>query len=135
VSCTLPSSSCPSVLTPPAFLFGVMSLTFTCLLYGLAPEWLPFAYTAQSAFYLPLRVWTYKRKAWHYFLFGEMRDPCRQLLMLTCRVRNLPLLSLRIDQLTPSLCYFVNILDLLWIWVFPFSTSLFICAYLLTLGS
>jgi hypothetical protein len=54
-----------------AFLFGVMSLTFTCLLYGMAPEWLPFAYTAQAAFYLPTRSWTYKRKAWHYFLFGR----------------------------------------------------------------
>ncbi|ORY28316.1 putative integral to membrane protein [Naematelia encephala] len=85
-----------------SFLFGVMSLTFTCLLYGLAPEWMPFAYTAQSAFYLPLRIYTYKKKAWHYFLFG--------------------------------LCYFANVLDLLWIWVFPSSTILFIASYLLTLG-
>ncbi len=55
-----------------AFLFGVLSLTFSCLLYGMAPEWFPFAYTAQSAFYLPTRIWTYKRKAYHYFLFGEL---------------------------------------------------------------
>jgi hypothetical protein len=53
-----------------AFLFGVMSLTFTCLLYGMAPTWLPFAYTAQSAFYLPTRIWQYKKKSYHYFLFG-----------------------------------------------------------------
>jgi len=46
-----------------------MSLTFTCLLYGMAPEWLPFAYTAQIAFYLPSRAWIYKRKQFHYFLF------------------------------------------------------------------
>jgi hypothetical protein len=52
-----------------AFLFGVLSLAFSSILYGAAPEWLPFAYTAQSAFYLPTRIWTYKRKAWHYFLF------------------------------------------------------------------
>lgn len=85
-----------------SFLFGVLSLTFSCLLYGMAPEWLPFAYTAQSAFYLPTRIWTYKRKAYHYFLF--------------------------------DLCYFVNVLDLLWIWVFPSSTILFISCYLLTMG-
>jgi len=38
----------------------------------MAPEWLPFAYTAQSAFYLPTRILSYKRKAYHYFLFGEL---------------------------------------------------------------
>ena len=32
------------------------------------------------------------------------------------------------------MCYFVNVLDLLWIWVFPGSTKLFIGCYLLTLG-
>ncbi|ORX33786.1 hypothetical protein BD324DRAFT_638568 [Kockovaella imperatae] len=85
-----------------SFLFGVLSLAFTCCLYGIAPEWMPVAYTAQSAFYLPTRIWTYKRKAWHYFLFG--------------------------------LCYFVNVLDLLWMWVFPGSAVMFICCYLLTLG-
>ncbi|WVQ78433.1 hypothetical protein IAT38_000519 [Cryptococcus sp. DSM 104549] len=83
-----------------SFLFGVLSLAFTCLMYGMAPEWLPFAYTVQSAFYLPIRIYTYKRKAWHYFF----------------------------------LCYFVNVLDLLWIWVFPSSSILFIASYLLTLG-
>ncbi|WRT67406.1 uncharacterized protein IL334_004377 [Kwoniella shivajii] len=86
-----------------SFLFGVMSLAFTCLLYGMAPEYFPLAYTIQIGFYLPLRAYTYKKKAWHYFLFGDM-------------------------------CYFVNVLDLLWIWVFPSSTKLFICCHLLTLG-
>jgi hypothetical protein len=38
-------------------------------------------------------------------------------------------------RLTGSLCYFVNVLDLLWIWVFPSSTSFFICSYLLTMGT
>ncbi|RXK40990.1 integral membrane protein [Tremella mesenterica] len=86
-----------------SFLFGVLSLCFTCLCYGMAPQWLPFAYTAQAAFYLPVRFWTYRAKKWHYFLFG-------------------------------ILCYFVNALDLLWIWIFPSSTVLFIACYLLTLG-
>jgi len=37
-------------------------------------------------------------------------------------------------MLTADMCYFVNILDLLWIWVFNDSTVLFICCYLLTMG-
>lgn len=32
------------------------------------------------------------------------------------------------------MCYYVNILDLLWLWVFPSSTVLLICCYLLTMG-
>ena len=54
-----------------AFLFGVLSLAFTCCLFGMEPEWIPVAYTAQSAFYLPTRIWSYKKKSYHYFLFGE----------------------------------------------------------------
>jgi hypothetical protein len=50
----------------------VLSLAFTCVLYGAAPEWLPFAYTVQSAVYLPVRWYTYKRKAFHYFLFESV---------------------------------------------------------------
>lgn len=65
-------------LTLVAFLFGVLSLTFSSILYGAAPEWLPFAYTAQSAFYIPTRIYTYKRKAWHYFLFEWVESHPRQ---------------------------------------------------------
>lgn len=53
-----------------AFVLGVCTLAFTCLLYGLAPEWFPFAYTVQAAVYMPFRVYSYKRKGFHYFLFG-----------------------------------------------------------------
>ena len=60
-----------------------MCLTFTCILYGMAPERVPFAYGVQSAIYLPFRIWTYKRKAWHYFLFGTPLVFCRpQVLIL-----------------------------------------------------
>ncbi|KAL1411025.1 hypothetical protein Q8F55_001970 [Vanrija albida] len=85
-----------------SFFFGVWTLAFACLLYGMAPSYFPLAYTIQSAFYLPTRAWLYKRKQWHYFLF--------------------------------DMCYFVNALDLIWLWIFPNSTILFICCYLLTLG-
>jgi hypothetical protein len=42
----------------------------------MAPEWLPFAYTAQSAFYLPSRIYLYKRKQFHYFLFEYVYYSC-----------------------------------------------------------
>lgn len=58
------------MLTPSAFFWGVWTLAFACLLYGMAPSYFPLAYTIQSAFYLPTRAWLYKRKQWHYFLFG-----------------------------------------------------------------
>lgn len=77
------------------------------------PKWIPFAYTAQFAIYIPIRIYTYKRKAFHYFLFGAWQ-PC--------------------TWLTADMCYFVNIIDLVWLWIFPQSTILFICCYLLTMG-
>lgn len=32
------------------------------------------------------------------------------------------------------MCYFVNVLDLMFLWIWPGSTYLFICCYLLTMG-
>lgn len=54
-----------------AFEFGVLTVAFTGFLLGRAPEWIPFAYTVQVAFHLAIRAYTYKKKEWHYFLFGE----------------------------------------------------------------
>nr|VWO99654.1 N/A [Ganoderma boninense] len=85
------------------FFLGVMSLLFTALLYGMAPEWIHVAYTVQAAYYLPMRVYKYKKRAWHYFLF--------------------------------DLCYYINILDLIFIWVMPDSAALFVACYCLSLGS
>lgn len=53
-----------------AFFLGVNTVAFTCLVFGRWPTWFPFAYTAQFLVYFPLRVYQYKRKAFHYFLFG-----------------------------------------------------------------
>lgn len=33
-----------------------------------------------------------------------------------------------------DMCYFVNVMDLIWLWLRPDSTVLFICCYLLTMG-
>lgn len=52
-----------------SFLVGVMNLVASSLLFAFKPEWVPISYTFQSAFFLPLRVWTYTRLKWHYFLF------------------------------------------------------------------
>ncbi|KAG9003760.1 hypothetical protein FRB90_011125 [Tulasnella sp. 427] len=86
-----------------SFFIGVMSILYTSLLVGLAPEWLHVLYTVQTLYFLPTRYYTYKKKAWHYFLF--------------------------------DLCYYVNVLALLFIWVFPGSPVLWHSCYLLTHGS
>ncbi|KAI1789008.1 hypothetical protein LXA43DRAFT_600403 [Ganoderma leucocontextum] len=85
------------------FFLGVMSLLLTALLFGMAPEWLHVAYTVQAAYYLPMRVYMYKKRAWHYFLF--------------------------------DLCYYINVLNLVFIWAMPDSPALFVACYCLSLGS
>jgi hypothetical protein len=85
-----------------SFVLGVCTLAGTCLLWGLAPTWFPVVYTVQALIYLTWRVYSYKKKHFHYFLF--------------------------------DLCYFVNVLDMIWLWFFPSSTVLFICSYCLTMG-
>lgn len=52
-----------------SFLVGVMNLVASSLIFAFRPEWVGFVYTLQSAFFLPVRIWTYTRLKWHYFLF------------------------------------------------------------------
>ncbi|KAG8903145.1 hypothetical protein FRC00_000292, partial [Tulasnella sp. 408] len=52
-----------------SFFIGVMSILYTSLLIGIAPQWLHVLYTVQTLYFLPTRYYTYKKKAWHYFLF------------------------------------------------------------------
>lgn len=66
-------------------------------------RWIHVAYSVQAAYYLPLRVYMYKKRAWHYFLF--------------------------------DLCYYCSVLDLVFIWVMPDSSALFVACYCLSLGS
>lgn len=86
-----------------SFFFGVMSVLVSALLFGLAPQWVHIAYTLQAMFLLPMRVYSYKKRAWHYFLF--------------------------------DLCYYVLILNFLYIWLFPQSAWLFVACYCLSHGS
>ncbi|KDR83510.1 hypothetical protein GALMADRAFT_55275 [Galerina marginata CBS 339.88] len=52
-----------------SFFFGVMTLLFSALILGIAPQWVHIAYTAIGSYLLPLRFYQYKKRAWHYFLF------------------------------------------------------------------
>ncbi|RDB20515.1 hypothetical protein Hypma_012426 [Hypsizygus marmoreus] len=86
-----------------SFFFGVMTLLFSALMFGLAPEWIHVAYTVQGCYLLPLRFYQYKKRAWHYFLF--------------------------------DLCYYVTILNFIYIWFLPSSPALFVACYCLSHGS
>ena len=77
-----------------------------CLVYQLSHlpfRWIHVAYTVQAAYYLPLRVYMYKKRTWHYFLF--------------------------------DLCYYTNVLDLIFIWAAPSSPALFVACYCISMGS
>ncbi|KAF9482009.1 hypothetical protein BDN70DRAFT_875645 [Pholiota conissans] len=86
-----------------SFFFGVMTLLFTALMFGMAPQWIHIAYTVIGLYLLPLRFYQYKKRAWHYFLF--------------------------------DLCYYVTILNFVYIWIFPNSPELFVACYCLSHGS
>ncbi|KAH9988113.1 hypothetical protein BJV74DRAFT_773594 [Russula compacta] len=86
-----------------SFFFGVMSLVFSALLFGLAPQYVHISYTLQSLCLLPYRYFKYKKLQWHYFLF--------------------------------DLCYYVTILNFVFIWILPQSPSLFVACYCLSHGA
>lgn len=52
---------------------------------------------------LPLRAYTYKKRAFHYFLF--------------------------------DLCYYITIVNFIYIWIFPNSAALFVACYCMSHGS
>ncbi|KAL0949827.1 hypothetical protein HGRIS_009863 [Hohenbuehelia grisea] len=86
-----------------SFFFGVMSLLFSALIFGIQPQYVHIAYTLQGLYLLPLRAYTYKKRAWHYFLF--------------------------------DLCYYVTILNFIFIWFLPSNPALFVACYCLSHGS
>ncbi|SYW82578.1 uncharacterized protein UBRO2_04700 [Ustilago bromivora] len=76
-----------------SFVVGVLNLVVSSLVFALRPEYIPMVYSALALYFLPLRVWSYTSKKWHYFLF--------------------------------DFCYFLNVANLLFLWVFPGSEFLF----------
>ncbi|EXJ80186.1 hypothetical protein A1O1_08328 [Capronia coronata CBS 617.96] len=86
-----------------SFISAVLNVFLTGYLIGAAPQHFYYWFTAQFAYFMPIRFITYRRKGYHYFL--------------------------------ADLCYFVNFLTLLSIWVFPRSKRLFISTYCLAYGN
>ncbi|CCF49390.1 hypothetical protein NDA14_007963 [Ustilago hordei] len=80
-----------------SFVVGVLNLVVSSLVFALRPEYIPMVYSALALYFLPLRVWSYTSKKWHYFLF--------------------------------DFCYFLNVANLLFLWVFPGSEFLFTVCY------
>ncbi|CCA71797.1 related to Integral membrane protein [Serendipita indica DSM 11827] len=86
-----------------SFFLGVHTVLGSALMVCLYPQWVHIFYTAACAYLLPLRFFSYKRKAYHYFLF--------------------------------DLCYYVTILNFVYIWLFPGSATLLTACYCLSHGS
>ncbi|KAL7930561.1 hypothetical protein V8C35DRAFT_312323 [Trichoderma chlorosporum] len=86
-----------------SFIFGVMNIFASGYLMGGYPEWFHIWYTVQLIYFMPIRIFTYHRRGYHYFL--------------------------------ADLCYFVNVLLMLSLWVFPHSKRLFTAAYCLAYGN
>lgn len=80
-----------------SFVIGVMNLVVSSLIFAYRPEWMYISYSVQCAFFLPIRIFTYFKLHWHYFLFDY--------------------------------CYFANILNLAFIWLFPQNRFLFLACY------
>ncbi|GAA94280.1 hypothetical protein E5Q_00929 [Mixia osmundae IAM 14324] len=51
-----------------SFSFGVLNIMASCLLLGFEPAWIPTWYSLQAAWLLPVRLYTYKKRNYHYFL-------------------------------------------------------------------
>ncbi|KAJ8107218.1 hypothetical protein ONZ43_g6804 [Nemania bipapillata] len=86
-----------------SFIFGVMNIFVSGYLIGAYPEYFHLWYTAQLAYFMPIRYFTYHRRGYHYFL--------------------------------ADLCYFVNFLLFVSLWILPSSKRLFIAAYCLAYGN
>lgn len=86
-----------------SFIAGVLNIFISGYLIGAFPEYFYIWFSAQLAYFMPIRYFTYHAKGYHYFL--------------------------------ADLCYFVNLLNMLSVWVFPRSKRLFIGTFCLTFGN
>jgi Protein of unknown function (DUF2838) len=86
-----------------SFIAGVMNIFISGYIMGACPEYFYWWYTAQLAYFMPIRLYSYHKRGYHYFL--------------------------------ADLCYFVNLLAMLSIWVFPQSKRLLIGTYCLSYGN
>jgi Protein of unknown function (DUF2838) len=86
-----------------SFIAAVLNIFVSGYLIGGFPQYFHWWYTAQLLYFMPIRMYTYKKRGYHYFL--------------------------------ADLCYFVNLLCVLSIWVFPRSKRLLISSYCLAYGN
>ncbi|THC97993.1 hypothetical protein EYZ11_002495 [Aspergillus tanneri] len=86
-----------------SFIAGVLNIFISGYIIGAHPEYFYIWFSAQLAYFMPIRFYRYHKKGYHYFL--------------------------------ADLCYFVNLLCLLSLWVFPRSTRLFISTFCLVFGN
>jgi Protein of unknown function (DUF2838) len=86
-----------------SFIAGVLNIFISGYLIGGYPEYFHYWYTGQLLYFMPVRLYSYQKRGWHYFL--------------------------------ADLCYFVNMLSVLSIWVFPRSKRLLISTYCLAYGN
>lgn len=137
---------------------------FSIHLAGRWPHMIPLVYTIQALFLITLRFFIYKRKSWHYFgkfrkiTFLTLMQGRQSgshwvsvasgirwdLLFLSCgiqwdpwdlEIRFFPLaLMFSFCILVYDLCYYVNLLTLLYLWIFPSSKILFTVCYTLSHG-
>ncbi|KAH8694125.1 hypothetical protein BGW36DRAFT_361946 [Talaromyces proteolyticus] len=86
-----------------SFIAGVMNIFVSGYIIGAHPEYFYWWYTAQLVYFMPIRLYTYHKRNYHYFL--------------------------------ADLCYFVNLLSMLSIWIFPQSKRLLIGTFCLSYGN
>jgi hypothetical protein len=86
-----------------SFLCGVMNIFVSGYIIGACPEYFYWWYTIQLLYFMPIRLYSYHQRGYHYFL--------------------------------ADLCYFVNLLSMLSIWVFPQSKRLLIGTICLAYGN
>jgi hypothetical protein len=62
-----------------SFVVGVGNACVSPVIVSRFPDWVPVYYTLQSAYLFPLRIFIYKSRGWHYFIFDlcycECEDP------------------------------------------------------------
>lgn len=86
-----------------SFICGVMNIFISGYIIGGCPQYFHIWYTVQLLYFMPIRIFTYHRRGYHYFL--------------------------------ADLCYFVNVLLFLSLWIFPNSKRFFMAAYCLAFGN
>ncbi|KAK7207362.1 hypothetical protein BZA70DRAFT_271100 [Myxozyma melibiosi] len=86
-----------------AFVYGLSIVFLGGLILGGAPDWFHVFYSVQMVYLMPIRIYSYRKRAYQYFL--------------------------------ADLCYFVNMLLLIWLWLLPGSRRLFLSCYCLSYGT